>query len=165
MNSFPLRKFTAVSLRKISLKVLLLRLLLGSQYCLQLVATRDYVYCLQSHHRPVNNYYLSTAVQLTNRLLPFWADGGFVYYKRVSSPSSRLGSITSWFAIALDEIRTIRILREKADCKQSNPILVYRFGAPTMATRNQQKHLEFTFVIKALSFHLRTSIHAHKHIF
>ena len=27
--------------------------------------------------------------------------------------------ITSWFAIALDEIRTRRILREKADCKQS----------------------------------------------
>ena len=30
MNSFPLREFTAVSFRKISLKVLLLRLLLGS---------------------------------------------------------------------------------------------------------------------------------------
>ena len=28
--------------------------------------------------------------------------------------------ITSWFAIALDEIRTRRILREKVDCKQSN---------------------------------------------
>ena len=27
--------------------------------------------------------------------------------------------ITSWFAIALDEIRTRRILREKADCKKS----------------------------------------------
>ena len=27
---------------------------------------------------------------------------------------------TSWFAIALDEIRTRRILREKADCKQSS---------------------------------------------
>ena len=27
--------------------------------------------------------------------------------------------ITSWFAMALDEIRTRRILREKADCKQS----------------------------------------------
>ena len=27
--------------------------------------------------------------------------------------------ITSWFAIALDEIRTRRFLREKADCKQS----------------------------------------------
>ena len=39
----------------------------------------------QSHHGPVND--LSTAVQLTNRLLLFWAEGGFVYYKRVSSPS------------------------------------------------------------------------------
>ena len=27
--------------------------------------------------------------------------------------------ITSWLAIALDEIRTRRILREKVDCKQS----------------------------------------------
>ena len=27
--------------------------------------------------------------------------------------------ITSWFGIALDEIRTKRILKEKADCKQS----------------------------------------------
>ena len=94
------------------------------RYYLQLVVTRDYFYCLQYHHRPVND--LSTAVQLTNRLLRFWADGGFVYYKRVSSPSFLVWSqylvviITSWFAIALDEIRTRRILREKADCKQSN---------------------------------------------
>ena len=71
--------------------------------------TRDYFYCLQSHHGPVN--YLSTAVQLTNRLLRFGADGGFVYYKRVSNPSFLVWSqsliviITSWFAIALDEIR------------------------------------------------------------
>ena len=28
--------------------------------------------------------------------------------------------MTSWFAMALDEIRTGRIFREKADCKQSN---------------------------------------------
>ena len=54
-------------------------------YCLQLFVTRDYFYCLQSHHRPVND--LSTVVQLTNRLLRFWADVGFVYYKRNSSPS------------------------------------------------------------------------------
>ena len=83
----------------------------------------DYFYCLQSHDRPVND--LSTAVQLTNWLLCFWADGGFVYYKRVSSPSFLVSSqshiviTTSWFAIALDEIKTRRILREKADCKQS----------------------------------------------
>ena len=129
MNPFPFRKFAAVSSCKISLKVLLLRLLLGS-----LLFAVGYFYCLQSHHRPVND--LSTAVQLTNRLLRFWADGGFVYYKRVSSPSFLVWSqsliqsycdnnvkqciviITSWFAIALDEIRTRRILREKADCKQ-----------------------------------------------
>ena len=154
MNLFPLRKFTAVSSCKISLKVLLLRLLLAS--LLFAVVCDAWLFLLLA---------ILPVVQLTNRLLCFWADGGFVYYKTVSSPSSRLGSTTSWFAIALDEIRTIQILREKADCKQSNPILVYRFGAPTMATGNQQKHLEFTFVIKALSFHLRTSIHAHKHIF
>ena len=53
------------------------------------------------------------------------ADGGFVYYKRVSSTSFLVSSqslnnnIISWFAIALDKIRTRRILREKADCKQS----------------------------------------------
>ena len=33
-----------------------------------------------------------------------------------------------------------------------------------MAAGNQQKHLEFTFSVKALSFHSRTSIRAHKHI-
>ena len=32
-----------------------------------------------------------------------------------------------------------------------------------MAAGNQRKHLEFTFSIKALSFHSRTSIRAHKH--
>ena len=31
--------------------------------------------------------------------------------------------ITSWFAIALDEIRTRRILREKADCQQSTALV------------------------------------------
>ena len=46
---------------------------------------RDYFYHLQSHHRPVND--LSTAVKLTNHLLCFWADGGFVYYKRLCSRS------------------------------------------------------------------------------
>ena len=48
-------------------------------------------------------------------------------------------------------------------------ILVYHFGVPfwctNMAVGNQQKHLEFTFSIKAPSFHSRTSIRAHKHIF
>ena len=47
-------------------------------------------------------------------------------------------------------------------------ILVHRFGVPfwctNMAAGNQQKNLEFTFSIKALSFHSRTSIRAHEHI-
>ena len=43
-------------------------------------------------------------------------------------------------------------------------ILVYRFEAQ-MAAGNQRKHVEFTFSIKALSFHSRTSMRAHKHIF
>ena len=47
--------------------------------------THDYFYRLQSHNRPVND--LSTAVKLTNQLLRFWADRGFVYYKSVRSPS------------------------------------------------------------------------------
>ena len=36
------------------------------------------------------------------------------------SPRISIVIITSWFAIALDEIRTRRILREKTDCKQSS---------------------------------------------
>ena len=89
--------------------------------CSQLVVTRDYFYRLHLHHRPVND--LSTAVKLTNRLLRFWANGGFVFYKRVRSPSFLVWgpipyNITSWFAIALAEIRTSGFLREKAECKQ-----------------------------------------------
>ena len=38
------------------------------------------------------------------------------------------------------------------------------FLCTNMAAGNQQKHREFTFSIKALSFHSRTSILAHKHI-
>ena len=45
-------------------------------------------------------------------------------------------------------------------------ILVDRKKLSTnMAAGNQQKHLEFTFSIKAPPFHSRTSILAHKHIF
>ena len=40
-----------------------------------------------------------------------------VFYRLVPIPYC---NITSWFAIALAEIRTRRILREKTDCKQSN---------------------------------------------
>ena len=46
-----------------------------------------------------------------------------------------------------------------------DPILEYSFDPPNMAGGNQQKHLEFTFSIKALSIYSRTSIGAHKHIF
>ena len=44
-------------------------------------------------------------------------------------------------------------------------ILVSRFDGTMMAAGNHQKHLEFTFSIKALSFHPNTSIRAHKRIF
>ena len=36
-------------------------------------------------------------------------------------------NITSWFAVALAEIRTRRILREKVDCKQSKQACSYGF--------------------------------------
>ena len=39
--------------------------------------------------------------------------------QRETRPSQSLIVITSWFAIALDEIRTRRILGEKEDSKQS----------------------------------------------
>ena len=35
----------------------------------------------------------------------------------------------------------------------------------SMAAGNQQKHLEVTFSIKALCFHSRAGISAHKHVF
>ena len=44
-------------------------------------------------------------------------------------------------------------------------ILVHRFWRTNMAAGNQQKHSESTFSTKALSFHSRTSILSHKHIF
>ena len=39
------------------------------------------------------------------------------------------------------------------------------YGDAILAAGNQQKHLEFTFSIKSLSFHSKTSIRARKHIF
>ena len=39
------------------------------------------------------------------------------------SSQSLIVITTSWFAIALDEIRTRRILREKVDCKQSRRLI------------------------------------------
>ena len=44
-------------------------------------------------------------------------------------------------------------------------ILVYSFGAPTWPPEINKDIWEFTFSINALSFHSRTSIRAHKHIF
>ena len=120
-------------------------------YCLELVLTRDYFCCLQSYHRPVN--YLSTAVQFTNRLLRFRADGGFVYYKRVNSPSFLVWSqsliiiITSWFAIALDEIRTRRILKESLGI-----LLVSMKHYPRQNSCFELQHLNFTAEFKILHF-------------
>ena len=91
-------------------------------YCLQLFVTRDYVYCLQSHHRLVND--LSTVVQLTNRLLRFCLTEGLFTTKEsaVHLFSSTLDPyiITSWFAIVLDEIKNCTDFKRKADCKQSS---------------------------------------------
>ena len=91
-------------------------------YCLQLFVTRDYVYCLQSHHRLVND--LSTVVQLTNRLLHFCLTEGLFTTKEsaVHLFSSTLDPyiITSWFAIVLDEIKNYTDFKRKADCKQSS---------------------------------------------
>ena len=44
-------------------------------------------------------------------------------------------------------------------------ILKHRFGAPIYGRGKNQKHLEFTFSTKVVSFHSRTSIRADKHIF
>ena len=43
--------------------------------------------------------------------------------------------------------------------------IVYTVWYTNMAAGNQRKHLEFTFSIKALSFHSRASLRGHKHIF
>ena len=39
------------------------------------------------------------------------------------------------------------------------------YWCTNMAAGNQQKHVEFTFSMKALSFHSRTSVRMHNHIF
>ena len=70
---------------------------------------------------------------------------------------------SSYCAKVRDELARKRLLRRLS--------FVWRrhIGAPfwctNMGAGNQQKHLEFTFPIKALSFHSRTSIRTHKHIF
>ena len=53
----------------------------------KLVVMRDYFLSPAiSYQRP------STAVQLTNQLLHFWNEGGYVYYKRVCSLSFLVAS-------------------------------------------------------------------------
>ena len=59
---------------------------------------------------------LSSAFSLKIRLVLISARLGAVSY---FSLQFLIVIITSWFAIALDEVRTRQILREKADCKQS----------------------------------------------
>ena len=56
--------------------------------------------------------------------------------KSQQSVFSRLVSviITSWSGISLDEIRTKRILREKADCKQSIRLTIMITITITIAT-------------------------------
>ena len=76
-----------------------------------------YFHCLQYHND------LSTAVQLTNRLLRFWANRGFVY-KRVSSPSFLVSSqsliviTTSWFAMRWMRSRGSDIYKELGGFKK-----------------------------------------------
>ena len=43
--------------------------------------------------------------------------------------------------------------------------VLWEIRKESMAAGNQQKHLEFPFSLKAPSFHSRTSMRAHKHIF
>ena len=49
-------------------------------------------------------------------------------------------------------------------CRET-PHFVQFWSTINVATGNQQTHLELTFSIKALSFHLKASIRGHKHIF
>ena len=136
------------------------------RYCLQFFVTRDYFYCLQSHHRPVND--LSTAVQLlTNRLLRFWADGRFVYYRSQQSVFSRLVSVilTSWFRIALNEIRTRRILREKADCKKSKLYMyIYAKKETIISEKRKKQNAIHYFHVSNNALYLPPKI-LHKHCF
>ena len=52
--------------------------------------------------------------------------------------------ITSWFAIALDEVRTRQILREKADCRQSTRTLFCRI---THLSARKSKTVYNTFTV------------------
>ena len=54
--------------------------------------------------------------------------------------------ITSWFAIALDEIRTRQKLREKADCKQSITTLVRCVYIKKPERLSVKEHIPLHFV-------------------
>lgn len=91
------------------------------------------IYHLLTHardtYRPVSDLSRSAAVKLTNRLLCFWTDRGFVDCKRVHSlpflVSYQSLTVTSLFANTLAGTRTQRILRAKADFKQSTCVKSY----------------------------------------
>ena len=115
-----MRKFRVLSLCKISLKVSLLRLLLGS--LLFAVGCDTWLFLLLAIS-PQTSQWSVNSCAIDQSVTPFlgWRRVCLLQ-KSQQSVFSRLVSIviiTSWFAIALDEIRTRRILREKADCKQS----------------------------------------------
>ena len=65
----------------------------------------------------------------------------------------------SFWVIGRDVSRTF------VEVLYGDAILVRRFWYINMAAGNQQKHLEFTVSIKALSYPSRTSTRAHKRIF
>lgn len=93
----------------------------------------DCIYHLLTHardtNRPVSDLSWSAAVKLTNQLLCFWTDSGFVDCKRVYSlpffVSYQSLTVTSLFANTLAGTRTQRILRAKADFKQSTYVKSY----------------------------------------
>ena len=121
----PLRKFTAVSFCKISLKVLVYkRLPLG---LLLFVVRCDAWLFLWLATLPQISQWSVNSCKIDQSVTPFlgwWR--ACLLRKSPQSVFSRLvpipyWNITSWFAITLAEVRTRRILREKADCTQSMP--------------------------------------------
>ena len=62
--------------------------------------------------------------------------------------------ITSWFAIALDEVRTRQILREKADCRQSTRTLFCRI---TYLSKRKSKTAYDTFTVA--THHETSNVH------
>ena len=145
MNLFLLRKFTAVSFCKISLKVLLLRLLLGS--LLFAVGCNTWLYFIACN---LTTDQLMLCQQLCNRPIGYSVSGLTEGLFTTKESAVHLFSLVSiviimwWFAIALDEKRTRQILREKTDCKQSKkrkPVL-----------QNHRSHIQIWCGIIALKW-------------